>query len=80
MYSVINERIYMQYKETGKKVNKDTAKNSQDYELRGISLKRMVYVKSRQHKFALVVTYSVLLTIYLFLPFLPGELMSLLGV
>ena len=70
----------MQYKETGKKINKDTGKNSQDYELRGISLKRILYVKSKQHKFALVSIYAVALTVYLFLPFLPGELMSLLGV
>ena len=71
---------YTMYEETGKKINKNTGKNAQDYDLRNVSVKAMLLHIAKRHKFALVVTYAVILTIYLFLPFLPGEIMSLLGV
>ena len=74
---LINERNSMKYETTGKKTNKDTAKNAEEYEIRKMSLTKMLWVKTRQHKYALSVTLNIIFAIYFFLPFLPGEIVSI---
>lgn len=67
----------MQYEKTGKKVNQQTAKNAQVYSLGSIDTKTILKTLARRHKFALSVALNIVFAIYFFLPFLPGEIVSL---
>ena len=69
----------MNYETTGKKVNKSTAKHAKENELRGISFTDILWVKSKQHKFALSVTLNIVFAVFFFLPFLPGEIIDFIS-
>lgn len=68
----------MTYEKTGKKVNKDTAKNAQEYTLKGVETKTMLWHIVKKHKFGLSVALNIVFAIYFFLPFLPGEIIALI--
>lgn len=69
----------MNYETTGKKVNKSTAKHATEHELRRISFTDILWVKSKQHKFALSVTLNIVFAVFFFLPFLPGEIIDFIS-
>jgi len=64
----------MDYIESGKKTNKNTATNAAEHEMRGFSLKKFLWVKTKQHKLFLISTYAIVGTIFWLMPFLPGEI------
>ena len=69
----------MKYEATGQKTNKDTAKNAEAHSLRGVSTKAMFWAIIKRHKFGLVTIWAVIMTILYMLPFLPGEIFSLVS-
>lgn len=67
----------MTYEKTGNKVNKDTAKNGTQYMLKDISTSTILWTVVKRHKFGLVVTYAVVLTVLYVFPPAPDLIMSL---
>lgn len=67
----------MQYEKTGKKSasSKDAADEGI---LTSVSTSKMLWVAIRRHKFGLVSAYAIWMTIIYFMPFLPGEIISLI--
>jgi len=69
----------MKYEKTGdKKISKTGAKQSRDKALQNIDSKAFMWAKSKQHKFGLMTTYAVILTVYAFVPFIPGEIIAVI--
>lgn len=66
----------MQYEVTGKKLNKDSAKNALQYELKQFSTSTMLWHVVKRHKFGLVSTWAVVITLLYFVPFLPDLILS----
>lgn len=69
----------MNYELAGKKVNKGTAKSAKEYSVKNIETKVLVITLIKRHKFGLSAALNVIFIVYLFLPFLPGEIANLLG-
>jgi len=67
----------MEYIKTGKK--KITKDASDEHTLKGVSTSKMLWVAVRRHKFGLVATYAVVLTVFYFVPFVPGEIVNLVS-
>lgn len=67
----------MNYEATGKKVNKDTGKSAREYALKNVSTSTMLWAIVKRHKFALVSTYAIVLTIMYVFPPAPDLIMSL---
>lgn len=67
----------MEYEETKDKKTKDTLRNVSMSAVKGIETKYILLALMKRHKFGLVSTYAIVLTVILFLPFLPGEIIDL---
>lgn len=67
----------MQYDKTGEKVNKDTAKNEANYDMNGIGTGRILWHLVKRHKFGLVTTWAITITVLYLFPFAPDLFMSL---
>lgn len=59
----------MKYEKTGSKINKDTVNGARDYALKNVKTGTLVWHVVKRHKFAIVTTYAIVLTIlYVFPP------------
>lgn len=67
----------MTYEKSGKKVNKDTAKNAKDYELKGIDTSQILWHIVKRHKFGLVSTYAIIMTVMYIFPAAPAVIADL---
>lgn len=67
----------MEYEKSGsKKISKSSAVNET---IKNVDTKAIVWALIKRHKFALVSIYAVLITVVYAMPFLPGEVVSLLS-
>ena len=69
----------MTYEKTGNKVNKDTARNADEYTIKSISTKTILATLIKRHKFGLSVALNIVFVVYFFMPFLPGEIVDILS-
>lgn len=69
----------MKYEETpiNKTVSKEAVKKHKNDQLDKVSTSAIIWHLVKRHKFALVTTYAVVLTVFYFMPFLPDILFSL---
>jgi len=65
------------FKETGKKVNKDTASNAKDYELKRIDTTHIIWHVIKRHRFGLVSAWAVVITILYVFPPAPDLILSM---
>lgn len=69
----------MKYEETpiSNKVSKEAVKKAKTDQLDKVNTSAILWHLVKRHKFALVTTYAVVLSLYYFVPFLPDMLFSL---
>lgn len=67
----------MVYEKTGEKVNKDTAKNAKSYALNNVGTGTLLWHLVKRHKFGIVATYAVILTVMYIFPPAPDLIKSI---
>ena len=67
----------MSFIETGKKVNKDTGKNAQEYGLKSVSTSTLLWHVVKRHRMALTTMYAIIITMVYIFPPLPDLILSL---
>lgn len=69
----------MKYEETpiNKTVSKEAVKKHKNDQLDKVSTSAIIWHLVKRHKFALVTTYAVVLSVFYFMPFLPDILFSI---
>ena len=58
----------MEYETTGKKVNKDTAKNVRNYSLKSVGTGAIIWHLVKRHKFGLMTLYALVMTLQYIFP------------